>query len=63
MIRDNHKPHLSKELRKAIILRSRNKTKSNVDIATYKKQWNCMVALKQKLKYNYFNNLDASKGV
>ena len=48
-IRGNHKPHLNKELRKAIMLRSRlknktNKTKSDVDIAAYKKQQNCVVA-------------------
>ena len=40
-----------------------NKTKSDVDIAAYKKQRNYVVALNQKSKYNYFNNLDVSKGV
>ena len=28
----------------------------------YKKQRNYVVALNQKLKYNYLNNLDVSKG-
>ena len=40
-----------------------NKTKSDVGIATYKKQRNYVVALNQKSKHNYFNNLDVSKGV
>ena len=64
----NHKPHQNKELGKAIMLRSKlknkaNKTKIDVDIAAYKKQRNYVVALNQKSKYNYFNNLDVSKGV
>ena len=68
VIRGNHKPQLNKELRKAIMLRSSlknkaNKTKSDLDIAAYKKQLNYVVALNQKSKYNYFNNLDVSKGV
>ena len=40
-----------------------NKTKSDVAIAAYKKQRNYVVALKQKSKCNYFNNLDVRKGV
>ena len=40
-----------------------NKIKSDVDIAAYKKQRNYVVVLNQKSKYNYFNNLDVSKGV
>ena len=40
-----------------------NKTKSDVDIAVHKKQRNYVVALNQKPKYNYLNNLDVSKGV
>ena len=40
-----------------------NKTKSDVDIAAYVKQQNYVVALNEKSKYNYFNNLDVSKGV
>ena len=40
VVRGNHKPHLNKELRKAIMLRSRLKnkakeTESDVDIAAY----------------------------
>ena len=64
----HHKPHFNKELKKAIMSTSKlknkvNKTKSDVDIAAYKKQRNYVVALNQKSKYNYFNNLDVSKGV
>ena len=60
--------HLNKELRKAIMLRSRlknkaNKPKSDVDIAVYKKQWDYVVALNKKSKCNYFNKLDVTKGV
>ena len=45
VIRGNHKPYLNKEMRKAIMSRSKlknkvNKTKSDVDITAFKKQWN-----------------------
>ena len=40
-----------------------SKPKSDLDIAAYNKQRNYVVALNQKSKYNYFNNLDASTGV
>ena len=51
--RGNDKPHLNKELRKGIRLMFRlkneaNKTKSDVDIAVYKKHRNYVVALNQK---------------
>ena len=39
-----------------------NKTKSDFNIAACKKQRDYVVALNQKSKYNYFNNLDVSKG-
>ena len=50
------------------MLRSRlkkkaNKTKCGVNISAYRKQRNYVVALSLKSKYNYFNNLDVSKGV
>ena len=65
VIRHNHELSFEKKLKKAIMLRSRlknkaTKTKSYVDIAAYKKQWNYVVVLSQKSKYNYFNNLDIS---
>ena len=50
------------------MLRSRfknkaNKIKSVVDIAAYKKHRNYVVVLNQTSKYNYFDNLDVSKGI
>ena len=49
----NYKPHLSKELRKTVKVKPRlinkvNKTKSDVDIAAYKKQGIYVVFLNQK---------------
>ena len=35
-----------------------SKPKSDLDIAAYNKQRNYVVALNQKSKYNYFNNLE-----
>ena len=60
------KRHLNKELEKSIVLRSilikkANKTKSDVDIAANKKQWNYAIALNKKAKYNRFNNLGVNK--
>ena len=60
VIRGNHKPHLNKELKKAVILTSKlknkaTKTKSDVDIAAYRKEWNYVLALNPKSKCNYFN--------
>ena len=40
-----------------------NKTKSDVNIAAYKRERNYVVVLNQKAKYNYFNNLAVSKGL
>ena len=40
-----------------------NKTKSDMDIAAYKKQRNYVIALNQKSKCNYFNKLDVSKEI
>ena len=67
VIRGNNKLHLNKGLTKAIMLRSRlknkaNKTTSVVDITAYKMQGNYVLALIQKSRYNYFDNLSVSKG-
>ena len=64
----NKYPTKKKKKRKAIMLRSRfknkaNKIKSVVDIAAYKKHRNYVVVLNQTSKYNYFDNLDVSKGI
>ena len=46
------------------MLRSRFKNKANkIDIAAYKKHRNYVVVLNQTSKYNYFDNLDVSKGI
>ena len=56
----NHKPHYNKNLREAIMKRSRFKNKANrskdpVDIANYKKQRNLAVSLNRQTKSKYFN--------
>ena len=60
ILRGNHKPHYNKNLRKAIMKRSRLKNKANrskdpVDIANYKKQRNLVVSLNRQAKSKYFN--------
>ena len=52
ILRGNHKPHYNKNIRKAIVKRSRLKNKANiskdpVDIANNKKQSNLVVSLSQ----------------
>ena len=61
--RANNSPHMSKELRKAIMKRSRlknvaNKTKSPLDISNYKKQRNLVVSLNKKQKKALFNSIN-----
>ena len=66
VLRGNHKPHLNKKLRKAIMERSRlknkaNKSKQPTDIASYKKQRNLVVSLNRQSKLDYFNSISSSK--
>ena len=66
VLRGNHKPHVDKNLRKAIMKRSAlkrkaSRTKQQEDIAKYKKQRNFVVKLNKETKLQYFNNLDTSK--
>ena len=66
LIRINHKPHYYKNLRKAIMKRSRLKnkakrTKAPVDIVNYKKQRNVLVSLNPRAKYEYFNEVSNSE--
>ena len=66
VLRGNHKPHLNKKLRKAIMERSRlknkaNKSKQPTDIASYKKQQNLVVSLNRQSKLDYFNSISSSK--
>ena len=63
IIRANHKPHVNKELRKAIMKRSRlkniaNKTKKDEDIKRYRAQRN-LVNLNTKTKRTYYKSIQA----
>ena len=65
-IRCNHKPHMNKTLRKAIMLRSKLKNRANKsndarDIKMYKQQRDLVVRLNKDSKYSYFSNLDIRK--
>ena len=66
VLRGNHKPHVDKNLRKAIRKRSKlknkaNRTKLQEDIAKYKKQRNLVVKLNRDSKLRYFDNIETSK--
>ena len=61
-LRGNHKPHVDKNLRKAIMKRSKlknkaNRTKPQDGIAKYKKQRNLVVKLNRDSKLRYFDNI------
>ena len=61
----NQKPHVDKNLRKAIMKRSELKSKANrtkrpKDISDYKKQRNLVVRLNKERKIEYFENLQTS---
>ena len=64
-VRGNHKPHINKELRKAIMKRSRlknkaNKTKKPIDISNFKKQRNYVVNLNKQAKFEYFSSYNST---
>ena len=66
VLRGNHKPHYYKNLRKAIMKKSRLKnkakrTKASVDIVNYKKQHNLIVSLKHQAKHEYSNEVSNSE--
>ena len=66
VLRGSHKPHVDKNLRKAIMKRSALKRKASrtnqrEDITNYKKQQNLVVKLDRETKLHYFNNLETSK--
>ena len=66
VLRGNQKPHVDKNLRKAIMKRSKlknkaNRTKLQDDIAKYKKQRNLVVKLNRDSKLRYFDNIETSK--
>ena len=63
-VRGNHKPHIYKELRKAIMKRSRlknkaNKTKKATDISNFKKQRNYVANLNKQAKFEYFSSYNS----
>ena len=65
-IRGNNQAHVSKELRKEIMTRSRlknkyNKSKSEEDLNAYKRQRNHIVSLNRKQKKLFFKNLSFQK--
>ena len=67
LLRGNHKPHVNKTLRKAIMKRSKlknkaNRTQSPVDISNYKKQRNYVVNLNRNTKFEYFDKYNCKKG-
>ena len=58
-VRGNHKPHINKELRKAIMKRSRlknkaNKTKKLIDISNF------VVNLNKQAKFTYFSSYNSA---
>ena len=63
IFRGNHKPHINKTLRKAIMKRSQlknksNKTKDPKGILKYKKQRNYGVKLNNQSKQKHFDSLN-----
>ena len=65
-LRGNQKPHVDKNLHKAIMKRSElkikaNRTKQLEDITKYKKQRNLVVKLNRESKTQYFDNIQTSK--
>ena len=66
VIRGNHKPHITNELKKQISIRSKlrklaNTTGSEEDIAKYKRQRNFVSLINNKAKNDYFRTLDPKK--
>ena len=65
-IRGNNQAHVTKELRKEIMTRSRlkniyNKSKSVKDYTAYKRQRNRVVSINRKQKKLYFENISIKK--
>ena len=63
IFRGNNKPHMSKELKKAIMVRTRLKNKSNQtrteeDFRKYRQQRNLLVRLNRAAKRKFFSQLD-----
>ena len=65
VMRGNHKPHVSRSLRKAIMLRSRlknkyNKTRNPADFENYRRQRNLVVKLNKSEKRRFFEKVSKS---
>ena len=65
VIRGNHKPHLTKAMRKAIMKRSYYKNKGNKTgdahfVSLYKRQGNFIVNMKRSAKQSYFRSIGTS---
>lgn len=63
LIRNNHAPYMTKELRKAIMHRSQlltkfRKSKSDIDLANFRKHRNYVSRLYKKEKLKFHNNFD-----
>ena len=61
ILRGNNQPHVTKDLRKAIMKRSKlkniaNRTKNPEDIARYKRQRNLVVGMNRQAKKSFFSN-------
>ena len=68
VLRDNHKLHVDRNLRKIIMKRSAlkrkaSKTKQQRDITKYEKQRNLVVKLNGETKLHYVNDLKTSKNL
>ena len=64
IIRANHKPHVNKELRQAIVKRTRlkniaNETKREEDIKRYRQQRNLVVKVNTNAKCTYYKSIQA----
>ena len=62
VLRGNHKPHVSSEMRKAIMKRSQlkniaNNSNNSTDILKYRKQRNYVVKLNKKTKHEFFKGV------
>ena len=67
VLRGNNQQHLTKELRKEIMKRSKlkriaNQTGSLKDIADYRKQRNLVVKLNRQAKKNFFRSATSHNG-
>ena len=61
ILRGNNQPHVTKDLRKAIMKRSKlkniaNRTKNPEDIARYRRQRNLVVGMNRQAKKSFFSN-------